>query len=269
MNTMQISNKKIASALFCGLLMAGGASAQQTIRFGTDATYPPFESTTPSGEIVGFDIDLAKAMCEVMKAKCTFSNQAWDGIIPGLLAKKYDVIASSMSVTPERQKAVLFTKRIWATPNMFVGKVGTKTETSPAALKGMDVGVQQATIQDRYLTKHYKDTNIKRYKTIEAAFADLATGRLKLVFSEAGAVMNLVESNQGKSYQVIGKPVTYEADTEVLGPGTGFALRKSDTKLAEEFNKAIDTIRANGTYKKLADKYFKFDVTPVKINGLP
>ena len=266
---MQIGNKKIVSALLCGLLMAGGASAQQVIRFGTDATYPPFESTTASGEIVGFDIDLAKAMCEVMKAKCTFSNQAWDGIIPGLLAKKYDVIASSMSVTPERQKAVLFTKRIWATPNVFVGKAGIKQDTTVEALKGVDVGVQQATIQDRYQTKHYKDTNIKRYKTIEAAFADLATGRLKIVFSEAGAVMSLLESKQGKSYQTVGKPLTYEADTEIFGPGTGFALRKSDTKLAEEFNKAIDTIHANGTYKKLASKYFKFDVTPVKINGIP
>jgi len=100
-------------------------------------------------------IDLAKAMCEVMKAKCTFANQNWEGIIPALQAKKYDVIASSMSVTPERQKAVLFTQMVWSTPNLFVGKAGTKMETTPAALKGVDVGVQQGTVQDKYLTKHY------------------------------------------------------------------------------------------------------------------
>ena len=250
---------KFASALLCGLLLSGAASAQQTIRFGSDATYPPFESTAPNGEIVGFDIDLAKAMCEVLKAKCTFANQNWEGIIPALQAKKYDVIASSMSVTPERQKAVLFTQMVWSTPNLFVGKAGTKMETTPAALKGVDVGVQQGTVQDKYLTKHYTTAKIRRYKTVEDAIADLATGRVKTVFADGGVVTNLIDDPK-KGYQSVGAPVPNSADAEVLGAGTAFAVRKTDTKLAADLNKAFDTIRANGTYKKLAAKYFKFEV---------
>ena len=256
---MRIS-PKITSALLCGLFMAGAASAQQTIRFGSDATYPPFESTAPNGEIVGFDIDLAKAMCEVMKAKCTFQNQNWDGIIPALQAKKYDVIASSMSITPERQKAVLFTQMLWSTPNLYVGKAGTNMDTSPAGLKGVDVGVQQGTIQDKYLTKHAPGTLLKRYKTIEDAYNDLTTGLIKLVFADGGVSTAFVESPAGKNFQIVGKPVPNSADPVILGTGTGFAVRKTDTKLAADLNKAFDTIRANGTYKKLADKYFKFEV---------
>lgn len=239
------------------------ADAKKVIRFGSDATYPPFESTSPNGDIVGFDIDVAKAMCEVMQAKCTFTNQDWDGIIPALIAKKYDVIASAMSVTPERKKAVLFTKMIWATPNLFVAKAdGQINNTSAESLKGVDVGVQQGTVQDHYLTKHYSGTNIKRYKTVEDAIADLGTGRLKLVFADGGVVTHLVDDEANKGYKIAGDPIQNSADADILGAGTAFAVRPEDKALADELNKAFETVRANGTYKKIADKYFKFDVYP-------
>lgn len=235
------------------------ASAARVIRFGSDATYPPFESTAPNGDIVGFDIDIAKAMCEEMKAQCTFTNQNWDGIIPALLAKKYDVIASSMSVTPERQEVVLFTQMIWSTPNFFIGKTGTTANTTPAGLKGVDLGVQQGTIQDTYATKYFTEANIKRYKTMEDAINDLGTGRLKLVFADGGIMTHLVEGTS-KGYQVVGEPVPNSADPAIFGLGTAFAVRKTDQALADELNKAFDTIRANGTYQKIAQQYFKFDV---------
>ncbi|MDO5653888.1 MAG: transporter substrate-binding domain-containing protein [Brachymonas sp.] len=240
---------------------ASVAAPERTIRFGSDATYPPFESTAANGEIIGFDIDLAKAMCEEMKAKCTFTNQNWDGIIPALQAKKYDVIASSMSVTPDRAKVVLFTQMIWSTPSLFVGKTGSTLDTTPAGLKGVDLGVQQGTVQDTYATKHFPDAKIKRYKSIEDAINDLGTGRLKAVFADGGVVTHLVDgSSPDKGFESVGTPVPNSADEDILGAGTAFAVRKEDTALADELNKAFDAIRANGTYKTLADKYFKFEV---------
>lgn len=237
--------------------------AQKVIRFGTDATYPPFESTAANGDIIGFDIDIAKAMCAEMQAKCTFTNQDWDGIIPALIAKKYDVIASSMSVTPARQKAVLFTQMIWGTPSLFVAPTNTDiTDNSAAALKGIDIGVQQGTVQDDYLTKYYGESNIKRYKTVEDAIADLGTGRLKVVFADGGVVTHLVDGTSDKGYKIAGEPVPNAVDAEIFGAGTAFAVRPEDTALADELNKAFDAVRASGKYDEIAAKYFKFNVYP-------
>lgn len=255
--------KNVFGIGLCAIALAVSASAVaagKTIRFGSDATYPPFESTSPSGDIVGFDIDLAKAMCEKMQATCTFQNQGWDGIIPALRAKKFDVIASSMSITPEREKAVLFTQKIWTTPNMFVAKKGATYQSTAEGLKGVDLGVQQGTIQDKYATKYFKDTNIKRYKTLEDAYNDLTTGRVAVVFADGGVTTEFVESPGGKNFQLVGDPIPASADEEIFGKGTGFAVRKNDTELKDALNKAFDEIRKDGTYQKIADKYFKYDI---------
>src|ERR1700712_3689793 len=89
-------------------LSSGQAKEWKTVRVGTDATYPPFESVDPSGKIVGFEMDYAAALCAKMGVTCTYQNQDWDGIIPALLSGKFDVIISSMNETPARAKRVLF-----------------------------------------------------------------------------------------------------------------------------------------------------------------
>lgn len=255
--------KKLAlGALSLTLLAASSAAIakDRVIRFGSDATYPPFESTTPSGEIVGFDIDLAKAMCERLQAKCTFQNQAWDGIIPALRAKKFDVIASSMSITPERKKAVAFTQKIWTTPNPLIGKEGLKADTTPEGTKGLDLGIQQGTIQDKYATKYFTGANIKRYKTFEDAVKDLVTGRVQAVFADSGVADEFLKGPNGKGFAIIGTPLPSSADLEIFGEGTGFAVRKGDKELLDDLNRAFDQIRADGTYDKIAKKYFSYDV---------
>lgn len=237
------------------------ASAPLNIRFGSDAAYAPFEFTTPSGEITGFDIDLAKAMCEELKATCTFQNQAWDGIIPSLLAKKYDVIASSMDITAEREKSVAFTQKIWQSPSKFVAKAGSTLQTTPEGLKGKLLGVQQGTSQDFYMTKYFKDAMIKRYKTIEDAQKDLVNKRVEVVFADGVTITDgFLKTPAGKDFAQVGADVAPSADPEVLGRGTGFAVRKEDKDLLASLNKAFEAIRANGKYKQIADKYFNFDI---------
>lgn len=240
---------------------APAAAAPLNIRFGSDAAYAPFEFTTPSGEITGFDIEIAKAMCEELKANCTFQNQAWDGIIPSLLAKKYDVIASAMDITPEREKSVAFTQKIWSAPNKFVAKSGSTVQTTPEGLKGKLVGVQQGTSQDFYLTKHFKDAMIKRYKTLEDAQKDLVNKRVEVVFADGVTVTDgFLKTPAGKDFAQIGADISASADPELLGRGTGFAVRKEDKELLASLNKAFDAIRANGKYKQVAAKYFNFDI---------
>lgn len=258
---MSITKKILGTTLLSFAFASSLASAQdRTIRFGTDATYPPFESTTPSGEIVGFDIDLAKAMCERLKANCTFQNQGWDGIIPALRAKKFDVIASSMSITPERERAVAFTQKIWSTPNPLFGKKGTDAAPTKEGTKGLTVGVQQGVIQDRYATKYFTDATIRRYKTFEDAANDLVTGRLDAVFADSGVADEFLNGPRGADYSVLGEPIPTSADEELFGKGTGFAVRKDDKELLDDLNRAFDEIRADGTYEKIASEYFDYDV---------
>jgi arginine/ornithine transport system substrate-binding protein len=214
---------------------------------------------TPEGELAGFDIDIAKALVAAMGAEIKLVAQDWDGIIPALLARKYDAIIASMSITEERKKKVAFSKKYYQTPAKFVCKKGAIDQFSKEAIKGKTVGVQRATIHDRYLTDNYgKDVTIKRYGTQDEAYLDLVAGRLDMLLADSVALSDgFLKKPEGADFRFIGPDLN---DPKWFGEGAGIALRKQDTDLAEMFNAAIDKIRADGTYKKIQDKYFDFDV---------
>ena len=229
------------------------------IRIGVEGAYPPFSYVTPEGELAGFDIDIAKALVAAMGADIELVSQDWDGIIPALLARKYDAIIASMSITEERKKKVAFTNKYYNTPAKFVCKKGAMTEFSRANIKGKKVGVQRATIHDRYLTENYgKDVTIMRYGTQDEAYLDLVAGRVDMLLADSVAISDgFLQKPEGQDYQFIGPDLN---DPKWFGEGTGIAIRKEDKDLVEMFNKAIDKIRADGTYKKIQDKYFDFNV---------
>lgn len=252
----QPAPKKTAAP--AGDAAAGAGNAQPlVIRFGTDATYEPFEYTNDKGEVIGFDIDTAKLICEEIKAQCTFVNQAWDGIIPGLQAKKYDVIMSSMAITPERKQSVDFSNKTSDTPNAFLAKEGANLEISDAGFKGKSIAVQHGTVQDFYATKYYPSAKVKRYKTTEDAYADLISGRADVVFSDAMILSEgFMKSPQAKGFAILPTTIPNSADSAVLGDGVGMAVRKGDKELLDQLNKGLDAILKNGKYKALATKYF-------------
>ena len=248
-------------ALVTLVLTAGSVWAKDwsKVRIGVEGAYPPFSYTTPSGELAGFDIDIAKALGEAMGAEVTLIAQDWDGIIPALLAKKYDAIIASMSITEERKKKVAFTNKYYQTPAKFVGKKGDMAEFSKEAIKGKKVGVQRATIHDRYLTDNYgNDVEIKRYGTQDEAYLDLTAGRVDMLLADSVALSDgFLKKPEGADYQFIGPDL---ADPKWFGDGAGIAIRKGDTDLVEKFNQAIEKIRSDGTYKTIQDKYFDFNV---------
>ena len=229
------------------------------VRVGVEGAYPPFSYVKPDGELAGFDIDIAWALGEAMGVEVTLVPQDWDGIIPALLARKYDAIIASMSITEERKKKVAFTNKYYNTPAKFVCKKGTISNFSREAIKGKNIGVQRATIHDRYLTDNYgKDVNIKRYGTQDEAYLDLVAGRVDLLLADSVALSDgFLKKPEGKDYQFIGPDLN---DPRWFGEGTGIAIRKQDKDLVKMFNAAIDKIRADGTYKKIQDKYFDFNV---------
>ena len=235
-------------------------AAPLKIRFGTDASYAPFESKNAAGEIVGFDIDLGKAICAEIKAECTFQDQAWDGIIPALESKQYDAILSSMSITAERKEKVNFSQKLWNAPNAFLGKAGTAFEATDAGLTGKTIAVQKGTLQETYAKEVYKGAKVKSYGTIEQAYTDLTANRADVVFADGVVVSDgFLKTPKGKGYAVLAE-VPSSANVTILGEGTGIAVRKDDAELLAALNKGIEAIRANGQYKTIADKYFDFDI---------
>jgi polar amino acid transport system substrate-binding protein len=246
-------------ALAAGLA-ASSASAKEwkTVRFGTDATYAPFESVDPSGKIVGFEVDYGMALCERMKLTCTFQNQDWDGIIPSLLAGKFDVIFSSMNITDERKKKVIFSDMYYATPPVFAGQASNKSDdVSPAALKGKIIGTQSSTIHANYLEAFYKDSQIKLYPTQDEPNLDLASGRIDYVVGDGLVEQDFIEKKGNGCCRVISE---IKRVPGIHGIGVGAAFRPDDADLRDMFNKAIADLDADGTYKKLEAKYFKTDI---------
>ncbi len=236
------------------------AKSWKTVRIGTDATYPPFESIDAMGEIVGWEIDYGKALCARMQVTCTFQNQDWDGIIPSLLGGKFDVILSGMSVTPARQKKVLFSDLYHAAPPVFVGSVADKNnDVSPAALKGKAIGAQSSAIFADYLAKYYRDSEIKLYPAGDEPNIDLANGRLDYVVNDSVAEESFIEKSGNGCCRIV---ATIRRDPAIFGPGVGAAFREEDTDLCVMFNHAIAALFADGTYDRLAKQYFKVDVRP-------
>ncbi|MBF0288433.1 MAG: ABC transporter substrate-binding protein [SAR324 cluster bacterium] len=257
--------KRIAAVFAVFIFICVGmlqAKDWNKIRIGVEGAYPPFSSVDADGKLVGFDIDIAWALCEEMKAECKLVPQDWDGIIPALLARKYDAIIASMSITEERKKKVAFTDKYYHTPAKFAAKKGmfpnfTK-EDIPKLLKGKNIGVQRETIHDRYLSDNYeKIMNIKRYGSQDEAYLDILAGRLDILLADSVALEDGFLKKDGKDFEFVGPSIT---DVKWFGPGAGIAIRKNDKDLVEKFNKAIQAIRANGVYKKINDQYFDVDI---------
>ncbi len=254
-----------AKYLLASLAFAAGFSAvvahakdYTALRFGMDASYPPFESVNSKGEIVGFEVDYAKALCERIKVSCTFQNQDWDGIIPSLMAGKFDVIFSSMNITAERAKRVLFSDMYYATPPVIATTAGNKSDDiSPAALKGKTIGTQSSTIHANYLERFYKDSDIKLYPTQDEPNQDLASGRLDYVMGDVIVTKDFIEKKGDGCCRIV---ATIARLPEIHGPGVGAAFRPDDTDLRDKFNQAIAALDADGTFAKLAAKYFTVDI---------
>ncbi|MET4026305.1 MULTISPECIES: transporter substrate-binding domain-containing protein [Marinobacter] len=247
--------KKLIVAASCALAMiAGTAQAQdRNLRIAFDIPYEPFEYRDENGELTGFEVELATAMCEELNANCEFVIQAWDGMIPGLLARKFDLIMSSMSITPERAERVLFSEPYYITPGGWFGPDSFNTDvTDMDAMKGKNIGVQRGTTMDTYVTENMGGVvSIKRYTTAEDMVLDLEGNRLDAVFVDYPVGEQTILNREG--YKEVGESVK-------LGDGVGVAMRKRDTQLAEDINAALKKLKEDGTYDAIMEKYFSYDI---------
>jgi arginine/ornithine transport system substrate-binding protein len=229
------------------------------LKVAIDPTYEPFTFKTADGKPTGFDVDIAEALCNEIKRKCVYVEQVWDSMIPGLQAKKYDVIISSMSITEERLQAVDFTDKYYNTPSRIVVKTGTAF-TDLASLKGKKIGVLKGSTQEKYAMGELKSAGVSvvPYEAQDQVYLDIKSGRLDGTVADQVEVSGgFLSKPEGAGYGFVG-PVLNEP--KYFGTGVGVALRKGETALKDELNAAIKAIRANGVYETVSKKYFSFDV---------
>lgn len=247
-----------AAAIFAAATGAAQAKDWSVVRIGVDATYPPFEFTGPDGTIQGFSIEIANALCERMKVKCEYQNQDWEGIIPALLANKFDAIVSSMSITEERKLQIDFTDKYYNTPPAVVVPMdSTIAGVTPEDLAGKAVGAQVSTTHANYVQEKYPDSELRTYPSPDEYKLDLANGRLDAAVDDVVVLSEWLATPDGACCRIVG---TITPDPVIHGPGAGIGIRQEDTDLRDMFNAALKEIREDGTYEAINKKYFDFDV---------
>src|ERR1700761_6106128 len=256
--------RSLLASLTIALLAVPCASAiakdWSTVRFGVDASYPPFESKATDGKLMGFDIDLGNEICRRLNARCVWVENSFDGMIPALKGRKFDGVLSTMSMTPARQAQIAFSSKVFRIPTRLVAKKGSGLEPTPEALKGKHIGVEQGTIQETYAKTYWEPAGavIVPYQDQDLVYSDLIADRIDASLQNAvQADVGFLRTPRGKDFVFAGNPL-YDAKT--LGSGTAIGLRKEDADLKEKIDKAIADMRADGTYDRIAKKYFDFDV---------
>jgi len=259
----------------------GIAGDWDKIKIATEGEYPPWNFVDASGNLVGFEPELANELCTRMNAACEIIPQKWRGIIKGLNAGRYDAIMAAMSITADRKKLVTFSRNYAGTPNVFVVRKDhplanfrsglkqlTLDDIGPAeqaaldaifkAFKGKIIGVQVATTHSKFADQYMGDhAEIRIYDFQHTIDLDLYQGRLDAVIGDFAYWLPLIKSEQGKDYKIVGPHMTGGP----FGGGVGVAVRKKDQDLADMFSRAIGEAIQDGTIKKMAVKWFNYDAS--------
>ncbi|MFU2089372.1 transporter substrate-binding domain-containing protein [Avibacterium avium] len=233
--------------LLATLLASSVAMAQaQDITFAMEPSYPPFELTNEKGEIVGFDVDIANAICKEIEATCHFKSQAFDALIPSLIkGRGFDAAISAIDITEARAKQVAFSQPYYESSASFIAVKG-KADLATAKT----VGVQNGTTYQQYANAEAKQYTAKSYASLQDAILDLKNGRIDLIFGDTDVLRDMFEKNPELTF--VGERVT---DKRYFNNGLGIAVNKSNTALVESLNKGIEAIKANGEYQKIYDKW--------------
>lgn len=256
---MRLLKTVVSAIMLAGALtLSGQVQAKEILRVATEGAYPPFNALAADGTLSGFDVDVANAICVKLDMTCKIVAQDWDGMIPALLAKKFDVIVASMAITEARKKQVDFTAKYWQAISRFVVPKGSHVNFDAADLGGKKVGVQRGTIQACYVAKHYPKANVALYPTLEDGLSDLKSGRLDAFVAETiQSKKAFLDTADGAKFEFAAQILN---DPECFGEGVGIALRKGNEKLRDDISAAILALRADGTYQAIDAKYFDFDV---------
>jgi lysine/arginine/ornithine transport system substrate-binding protein len=233
------------------------AKDPNVLRLGIDPSYPPMDVKMPDGHVTGFDVDLADEICRRIAMHCEWVEMEFSGVIPALQARKIDAIVSSMAITEKRMQQIAFSTKLFQFKSRLIAKTGTPLTVSAEGLRGKRIGVQSGTQFETYVQKNWQPggAEVVAYQSQEGVFDDLIAGRLDAaLLGSVEADNGFLKTPKGKGFGFIGGPL------EMGDHGTGIGLRKEDVALKDKIDRAIAAMRADGTYQKIAAKYFDFDV---------
>lgn len=248
-----MKKSRIFSLAFVSLFSTMTFANGDTIRFGTDATFSPFESMTPEGEIVGFEVDIGNAICEEMNKTCEWSNLNFDGLIPSLKTRKIDAVFSSLGITEKRKKQVRFTDIVWAGYTSMLSRTEENITPTVESLKGKTIGVQMGSMQEEYISERFKryGAKVKIYQDQDSIYSDLKNDRIDVSFQDMiQAQFNFIEANNNNDF------TNTRVEDEMLPADSAIAVRKNDKALADVINEGLKRIRENGTYDRIQTQYF-------------
>ena len=239
--------KRIALVLATLLAVLAGCDGDSNkLVVAVDATYQPFEFYDENHEIAGFEIDLCREVAKRAGYEVEFVNQPWDGIIPGLQSKKYDLIFSSMTITEERSRELLFSEPYYDAGQVIAGREDQQGIETLDHLEGKKIGAQRGTT-GAIKAHEVQGAEVKEYDSIDLAFLDLKNGSIDAVINDEPASRALVQAKGGA--KLVGVPLTDEK--------YGIAFRKEDGELAKKFNAALAEVKKDGTYEKLRKKWLE------------
>lgn len=268
------------NALLAGLLVSAMNAQAQPLTIATEGSYEPWNLTLPGGALGGFEPELMTDLCKRMGTECKLVVQNWDGMIAGLNAGKYDVIMDAIVITPERKKVVNFTVPYASTPATFISskdapllpaehtllklhddEKAIQAAIAPlrAALKGKTIGIASGTVYTPFIDKYFKDiADIREYTASSDAILDLQAGRIDAVFDDVTFAQSMLARKENSNLTFSGP----QLGGPIWGEGEAMGVRMADSDLKAKLDTAIKAALADGTVKKLSEKWFKTDVTP-------
>lgn len=263
---MQKISKLVTASLALAAFVFGATHASaETLRVGMECTYAPFNYKTADGKLTGYDVDVAKGVASFIGSELEFVCQKWSGMIPALLANKFDLVVASMSITNKRLKKMDFSQPYRISVGRLVGKKKAAlklfdADGKPIAanFKGLRVGLERASTYSEWFKAKLPDADIKLYDSSESLYLDLENGRVDMIMTNPmKAFLKFLSKEKGKGFEFVSPQID---EREYFGIGVGIGLRKGNDALRERLNIALKALTKNGALKAYALKYFPFAI---------
>ncbi|MBK9079100.1 MAG: transporter substrate-binding domain-containing protein [Hyphomicrobium sp.] len=240
--------------------LAGDVPAKRVvIRFLTDSDFPPFNFYDEDGVLVGFNVDLARAICLELETSCDIKARPWEDLFKGLTSGEADAVIAAHRVTADAVEVVDFTDRYFHTPGRFAGrKDSTDVEISPAGLDGKRIAVAKGTPHEAFLKAFFRDSPLALFENADLAREALAAGNADYVFGDGISLAFWLNGTLSRQCcEMKGGPYL---EPKFFGDGIAIAVPKTDPEVRRLLNQALKRVRASGRFEELVRRYF-----PVRI----